>query len=77
MADSFEILGIARGVSADEARRAYRELARRWHPDRFLEGPERMWAEQKMTEINNAYHEALKGPSGLSETDTQPLSKKM
>ena len=63
MANAFEVLGIPSNAEEAEIRKAYRELARRWHPDRFLEGPERMWAEQKMTEINNAYHEALKGPS--------------
>ena len=59
MADCFETLGIARGASVVEVRRAYRELARRWHPDRFAEGPERLWAESKMIGINLAYEEAL------------------
>ena len=82
MADSFEILGVARGVSADEARRAYRELARRWHPDRFLEGPERMWAEEKMIAINNAYHDVLRqiqgercvGPAPAAEPENAQLA---
>lgn len=59
MADCFEVLGIARSASSAEVRRAYRELARRWHPDRFAEGPERLWAESKMIKINLAYEEAL------------------
>ena len=59
MADAYEILGIARTADEREIRRAYRDMARRWHPDRFPEGPERLWAEQKMTAINIAYHEAL------------------
>ncbi len=59
VASAYEILGVQKNASESEIRSAYRELARRWHPDRFAEGPERMWAEQKMTDINIAYHEAL------------------
>ena len=37
-----------------------RGLARRWHPDRFMEGPEREWASVRMAEINRAYRACLK-----------------
>lgn len=56
-----EILGISPYASADEARKAYRALARRWHPDRFMPGPERQWAEAHMVEINTAYAAFIKG----------------
>ena len=59
MAGAYEILGIKKNATESEIRCAYRELARRWHPDRFPDGPERLWAEQKMTAINIAYHEAM------------------
>lgn len=61
MANPYEVLGIPKDASEEEARRAYRQMARRWHPDRFPDGPERMWAEKKMTEINEAYHALLSG----------------
>ena len=64
MASAYEILGVARSASESEIKRAYRDMARRWHPDRFPEGPERMWAEQKMTSINIAYNEALEACTG-------------
>ena len=59
MPDAYQILGISPKSTEREIRSAYRELARRWHPDRFPQGPERLWAEQKMIDINIAYHEAL------------------
>mgnify|MGYP004537319291 FL=1 len=69
VASAYEILGIEKNACEEEIRSAYRKMARRWHPDRFPEGPERMWAEQKMTSINIAYHEALEAC-----TSSSPLS---
>lgn len=57
MQNPFETLGVGEGASSRDIHNAYRELARKWHPDRFPEGPERAWAEQKMIEINRAYNE--------------------
>ena len=68
MANAFEVLGVGANAEESEIRKAYRELARRWHPDRYMEGPERMWAEKKMMEINKAYHEALKGPANAASS---------
>lgn len=53
------ILGVTEDATQEEIHKAYRELARRWHPDRFMDGPERMWAEQKMIDINSAYNECI------------------
>lgn len=61
MASAYELLGIGRDATEREIRSAHRELARRWHPDRFPDGPERMWAESKMIQINLAYEDALGG----------------
>lgn len=55
------MLNIPANATRDEIRAAYRELARRWHPDRFLPGPERDWANEKMADINAAYRLCLNG----------------
>jgi DnaJ domain len=49
--DPYAVLGVARDVSERDVTAAYRELAKRWHPDRGA-GAER---EQRMAEINVAY----------------------
>lgn len=55
--DYYEILGIKRGASQDEVQRAYRKLARKYHPDVSKAKD----AEDKFKEINEAY-EVLKDP---------------
>lgn len=59
MTNAYELLGIERNATEGQIRKAHRELARRWHPDRFPDGPERLWAEAKMSQINVAYEDAL------------------
>lgn len=62
--DYYEILGIARGASEDEIRRAFRSLARRYHPDVNKEPS----AAETFKEINEAY-EVLSDPDKRQRYD--------
>ncbi|AIL12294.1 molecular chaperone DnaJ [Candidatus Paracaedimonas acanthamoebae] len=50
--DYYEMLGISKGASADDLKKAYRKLAMKYHPDRNQSDKE---AERKFKEINEAY----------------------
>ena len=58
MSDHYETLGVSRNASDDEIKRAYRELARRYHPDSNPDDPE---AEERFKEATAAY-EVLRDP---------------
>ena len=52
MADPYQILGVDRNASDEEIKRAYRKLAKKYHPDA---NPGDESAAKKMQEINDAY----------------------
>lgn len=60
----YKVLGIKEGASYDEIKRAYRELAKKYHPDRYRNNPLADLAEEKMREINEAYDDLMKNAGG-------------
>lgn len=65
--DYYEILGVARGASADDIKKAYRKLALKWHPDRH-QGNGKKEAEDKFKRISEAY-EVLSDPDKRQKYD--------
>jgi molecular chaperone DnaJ len=57
MRDFYEVLGVDRDANENDIKNAYRNLAKKWHPDRFStkSEEERKEAEEKFKEISEAY----------------------
>ena len=53
--DPYKVLGVSPDASMDDVKRAYRDLARKYHPDNYVNNPLADLAEAKMKEINEAY----------------------
>lgn len=57
MTNPYEVLGVSPDASDEEIKKAYRDLAKKYHPDNYADSPLADLAEQKMKEVNEAYDE--------------------
>ena len=67
--DPYKVLGVSRDASDEEIKRAYRALAKKYHPDL---NPGDQEAARKMQEVNAAY-EQIKDPEVTAAVITIPL----
>lgn len=62
MKDPYTVLGVTRNATDDEIKKAYRALAKKYHPDNYEDSnPLKELASEKMREINEAYDAIQKG----------------
>ena len=64
MNNPYQVLGVPESASDAEVKKAYLNLARKYHPDNYHDNPLEDLAQEKMKEINAAYEEITKERSG-------------
>ena len=60
MTDPYQVLGVSRGASDEEIKKAYRALSRKYHPDANVNNPNRDEAEEHFKEVQQAYDQIMK-----------------
>ena len=66
MRDPYQVLGVPSTATDDEVKKAYRDLARKYHPDNYHDNPLADLAQEKMKEINAAYEWLLQMNNTMS-----------
>ena len=75
MNDPYKVLGVPRDATDEEVKKAYRDLARKYHPDNYVNNPLADLVEEKMKEINEAYDTIQKErASGHTSSDGSSYS---
>lgn len=60
MTDPYKVLGISPSSTDEQVKSAYRELAKKYHPDSYADNPLADLAQEKMKAINEAYDQIMK-----------------
>ena len=60
MYDPYQVLGVSRGASDEEIKKAYRNLSRKYHPDANVNNPNKAQAEELFKQVQQAYDQIMK-----------------
>lgn len=78
MNNSYETLGVNQSFTDDQIKEAYRDLAKKYHPDNYNDSPLREFADEKMREINAAYDDIMNsrrdGSKAANQSYTDPYA---
>lgn len=76
MTDPYKVLGVSPSATDEEVKNAYRNLARKYHPDNYANNPLADLAQEKMKEINEAYDtiQRMRKDSGAAYNQQQSSS---
>lgn len=70
MNDPYSVLGVSASASDEEIKKAYRDLARKYHPDNYQDNPLADLAQEKMKAINEAYDTITKARASGTNPNT-------
>lgn len=71
MNNPYDILGVSPNASDSEVKAAYRNLAKKYHPDNYADDSLREMASEKMKEINGAYDQIVSERKGRTNSGSQ------
>lgn len=64
MNNPYQVLGVSQDASEEEIKKAYRALSRKYHPDANINNPNKVQAEEKFKQIQEAYQQIMKERTG-------------